>query len=127
MDFKILSHASKGNPIFRGTFIKYYRMKNLLFCLLFFVSLATSFGQVVKEPKSLNEDWSKPYEPFRIAGNVYYVGTYDLACYLITTSAGHILINTGLAESASMIKANIETLGFKFSDIKILLTTQAHW
>jgi metallo-beta-lactamase class B len=76
---------------------------------------------------SQNPEWTKPYEPFRIAGNLYYVGTYDLACYLITTSDGNILINTGLAESASMIRGNIETLGFKFSDIKILLNTQAHF
>lgn len=71
--------------------------------------------------------WSKPYEPFRIAGNIYYVGTYDLACYLITTPEGHILINSGLAESAAMIRKSVERLGFKFSDIKILLTTQAHY
>lgn len=67
------------------------------------------------------------YKPFRIVGNLYYVGTYDLACYLITTSKGHILINTGLAESVSMIKSNVELLGFKFSDIKILLATHGHF
>ena len=67
------------------------------------------------------------YKPFRIVGNLYYVGTYDLACYLITTSKGHILINTGLAESVNMIKSNVESLGFKFSDIKILLATHAHF
>ena len=94
----------------------------------FFLLLLTLITQAqVKEPQSFNEDWSKPYEPFRIVGNVYYVGTYDLACYLITTSNGHILINTGLAASASLIEKNVKTLGFKFSDIKILLTTQAHW
>jgi len=71
--------------------------------------------------------WSKDYEPFRIAGNLYYVGTYDLGCYLIATQKGHILINTGLEESVPMIRSHIETLGFKFSDIKILLTTQAHY
>ncbi|MBO9204398.1 MULTISPECIES: subclass B3 metallo-beta-lactamase [Niastella] len=74
-----------------------------------------------------SEEWSKPTEPFRIAGNLYYVGTYDLGCYLIATPKGHILINTGLAESVPMIKKNMEQLGFKFSDIKILLTTQAHF
>jgi len=74
-----------------------------------------------------NEDWAKPAEPFRIAGNLYYVGTYDLGCYLIATPKGNILINTGLAESVPQIKKNIEQLGFKFSDIKILLTTQAHF
>ncbi len=74
-----------------------------------------------------NKEWSKPTEPFRIAGNLYYVGTYDLGCYLIATPKGHILINTGLAESVPMIKKNIEQLGLKYSDIKILLTTQAHF
>lgn len=73
------------------------------------------------------KEWSDSSEPFRIAGNLYYVGTYDLGCYLITTPKGHILINTGLAASVPMIKKNIEQVGFKFSDIKILLTTQAHF
>ncbi|HEY3403154.1 MAG TPA: subclass B3 metallo-beta-lactamase [Ohtaekwangia sp.] len=71
--------------------------------------------------------WSRPYAPFQVAGNVYYVGTYDLACYLIVTPDGHALINTGLEESVSLIQKNIETLGFNFKDIKILLTTQGHF
>lgn len=83
--------------------------------------------QKAVEPPNLSRDWSRPYEPYRIVGNLYYVGTYDLACYLIVTPKGNILINTGLAASTPMIKANIETLGFKMSDIKILLTTQAHY
>ncbi|MEP7375834.1 MAG: subclass B3 metallo-beta-lactamase [Chitinophagaceae bacterium] len=89
----------------------------------------TSFpltAQKVKEPKT-TEEWTAPYQPFRIAGNLYYVGTYDLACYLIVTTQGNILINTGLAASAAQIKANIETLGFRWADTKILLTTQAHF
>ncbi|HEX7756235.1 MAG TPA: subclass B3 metallo-beta-lactamase [Niabella sp.] len=72
-------------------------------------------------------EWSKPYPPFRIAGNLYYVGTYDLACYLITTGKGNILINTGLSGSLPVIQKNIETLGFKWTDLKILLTTQVHF
>lgn len=75
----------------------------------------------------VNPEWVKPYEPFRIAGNLYYVGTYDLASYFITTPEGHILINTGLAESAATIRKSVESLGFKFSDIKILLATHAHY
>ncbi|MBN8673519.1 MAG: subclass B3 metallo-beta-lactamase [Chitinophagales bacterium] len=78
------------------------------------------------EPKG-NPGWSKPYRPFRIAANLYYVGTYDLACYLITTPQGYILINTGLAASVTQIKENIKALGLKYADIKILLTTQAHY
>lgn len=83
-------------------------------------------AQDVKEPKTTKE-WEAAYPPFRIVGNLYYVGTYDLACYLITTSKGNILINTGLAGSLSQITNNIETLGFRVADTKILLTTQAHY
>lgn len=71
--------------------------------------------------------WVTPYEPFRIVGNLYYVGTYDLACYLITTPQGHILINTGLSGSVPMIRKSIESLGFRYDDVAILLTTQAHF
>jgi metallo-beta-lactamase class B len=84
-------------------------------------------AQKVQEPAVTNAEWSKPYQPFRIAGNLYYVGTYDLGCYLIATPQGNILINTGLAASAPQIKKNIETSGFQFADTKILLTTQAHY
>lgn len=91
-----------------------------------FVSISAS-AQKVTEPGNTPPEWSKPFQPFRIVGNLYYVGTYDLACYLITTTQGNILINTGLAASAPLIKANVEALGFKFKDIKILLTMQAHY
>ncbi|CAG5019022.1 hypothetical protein DYBT9275_06132 [Dyadobacter sp. CECT 9275] len=73
------------------------------------------------------DEWIKDYPPFRIAGNLYYVGTDDLASYLVTTKEGHLLINTGLEESVGQLKKNVETLGFKFSDIRILLATHAHY
>jgi len=91
------------------------------------LNIPCSHAQKLIPPPLLQANWSEDYEPFRIAGNLYYVGTYDLGCFLITTSKGNILINTGLAESVPMIKAHIETLGFKFADLKILLTTQAHF
>jgi metallo-beta-lactamase class B len=102
-------------------------LKTIAFTFVITLTASIATAQKVKEPAITNADWAKPYEPFRIAGNLYYVGTYDLACYLITTSKGNILINTGLASSDVQIKKNIETLGFKFNDIKILLTTQAHY
>jgi metallo-beta-lactamase class B len=74
-----------------------------------------------------NPNYVKPFEPFRVVGNLYYVGTYDLAVYLITTPEGGILINTGVNDSVSGIRANIEKLGFKFNDIKLLLATHGHW
>lgn len=84
-------------------------------------------AQVVNEPKNHPKEWSQPYEPFRIAGNLYYVGTYDLASYLIVTDKGNILINTGLADSLPIIKNNIKKLGFQYQNIKVLLLTQAHY
>lgn len=86
-----------------------------------------AIAQKVVEPTISNKDWIKPYQPFCIAGNLYYVGTYELASYLITTPKGHILINTGTAQSAEIIRKNVEALGFKFGDIKILLTSQVHF
>ena len=92
-------------------------------CLISFHASA----QKINEPQNAPTSWSQPYPPFRVVGNVYYVGTYDLACYLIVTPKGNILINTGLAASASVIKENMEAVGFSFADTKILLTTQAHY
>jgi metallo-beta-lactamase class B len=74
-----------------------------------------------------NPDWTRPFPPFRIIGNVYWVGSYDLATYLITTPQGNILINTGVGETAKQIKASVEQLGFKLSDTKILTATHGHW
>lgn len=71
--------------------------------------------------------WNKPAEPFRIVGPIYYVGTYDLASYLITTPAGHFLMDTGLESNAAQLQASIEKLGFAVRDIRILLNTQAHF
>lgn len=94
---------------------------------VFTLAILSVSAQQVNEPSSTPAEWSRSFQPFRIAGNLYYVGTYDLACYLVTSKKGHILINTGLASSAEQIKRNIKSLGFKFTDIKILLTTQAHY
>lgn len=101
--------------------------KKILLAAAIAAAAFSANAQKVKEPKAWNDEWNKPYQPFRIAGNLYYVGTYDLACYLITTSEGNILINTGLAASGKQIKKNIKALGFKLSDTKILLNTQAHY
>ena len=89
----------------------------------FFVFLALAaagFGQQ-------NPEWTKPFPPFKILGNIYWVGTYDLSTYLITTPQGNILINSGLAETVPLIKTGVEQLGFKMSDTKILLATHGHF
>ena len=71
-------------------------------------------------------DGDKPFPPFRIADNLYFVGTGWLGNYLVTTPQGHILINADFVESVPLIRASVEQLGFKFSDIRILLLSHAH-
>src|SRR6187200_254907 len=72
-------------------------------------------------------DWLEPFPPFRIAGNLYYVGSRGLASYLVTTPQGHILINSDLEANVPMIRDSVEKLGFKYTDIRILLISHAHW
>ena len=72
-------------------------------------------------------DWTNPFPPYRIIGNIYYVGSQGLASYLIATPQGNILINSNLEKSVPMIRESVEKLGFKFSDAKILLISHAHW
>ncbi len=87
------------------------------------LTLAFACGAVAQD----NPDWTTPHKPFRVIGNVYYVGGKDLASYLITTSQGDILINSSLTSSVPLIKKNVEALGFHFTDVKILLISHAHW
>jgi metallo-beta-lactamase class B len=68
-----------------------------------------------------------PVEPFRIAGNIYYVGSNDLTSYLIVTKKGSILIDSGMKEMVPQVKTNVQKLGFKLSDIKIILNSHAHF
>lgn len=71
--------------------------------------------------------WTRPFPPFHIAGNLYYVGSEELAAYLIVTPKGNILINSNLQSSPPLIKQSVEALGFHFSDVKILLISHAHF
>jgi metallo-beta-lactamase class B len=94
-------------------------MKRMLLALL----LATSaFAQ--KDP--LSRSWNQPVEPFRIAGNLYYVGASEITSFLITTPQGHVVIDGGFEETAPMILANIRRLGFRVEDVRILLNSHAH-
>jgi metallo-beta-lactamase class B len=70
---------------------------------------------------------NQPVEPFKIIGNIYYVGASDITSYLITTPRGHILIDSGFEETVPQIKANVAKLGFKLEDVKILLINHAHY
>src|SRR4051812_46838570 len=98
-----------------------------MFCRVVFpfvLLLAAPAGSVLAQG---NADWTEAFPPFRIAGNLYYVGSKGLANYLITTPQGHILINSDLEANVPLIQASVEKLGFKFKDIKILLISHAHW
>jgi arylsulfatase len=70
--------------------------------------------------------WFEPFPAHRVIANVYHVGSKDLASYLITTPEGHILINSGFEQTVPLIRAGVESLGFKMGDIKILLASHAH-
>lgn len=86
-------------------------------------------------PAQFSQEWyqqfrgsySAPVEPFRIVGNIHYVGGANIASYLITTPQGHILIDTGMKEMHEVIKNSVAKLGFKTSDIKIMLSSHAHF
>jgi metallo-beta-lactamase class B len=69
---------------------------------------------------------NKPVPPFRIAGNLYYVGAIEVASFLITTPQGDILLDGGFVETAPQIEQNVSQLGFKIEDVKILLNSHAH-
>lgn len=71
-------------------------------------------------------DWHEPFPAHKVVGNVYYVGSKDLATYLITTADGHILINSGFERTVPLIQKSVESLGFKMTDVKILLASHAH-
>jgi len=74
-----------------------------------------------------HSDWTTPIAPFKISGELYYVGSRDLGAYLVHTPQGNILINANLESSPALIKASVEKLGFKWADTKILLSSQAHY
>jgi metallo-beta-lactamase class B len=82
---------------------------------------------LVTNNTTAQNDWTEPFPAFRIAGNLYYVGSKGLASYLVTTPQGHILINSDLEANVPLLRTSVESLGFKFSDIKILLISHAHW
>jgi metallo-beta-lactamase class B len=99
-------------------------MKSRLFLIaavLFFA--VTAFAQ----KDETDRKWNTPIEPFKIVGNVYYVGAAEITSFLITTPAGHILLDGGYAETAPQIVENIKKLGFQVGDVKILLNSQSHY
>jgi metallo-beta-lactamase class B len=92
-------------------------MRRALFWFLAVAAIALAQG---------NPDWHAEFPAFRVAGNLYYVGTADLAVYLINTPGGNILINSDFKQDLPAIKKSIEQLGFKYGDTKIILISHAH-
>ena len=90
---------------------------------LVLVAIGTANGQA----DGTSREWNKPIPPFRIAGNLYYVGAIEITSYLITTPQGHFLLDGGFVETAPQIERNIAQLGFKLSDVKYLLNSHAHY
>ncbi|MCY3843006.1 MAG: subclass B3 metallo-beta-lactamase [Acidobacteria bacterium] len=90
--------------------------------------VACCLASVIAAPlDAQREAWTEPFPGHRVIGNLYAVGTYDLAVFLVTSDEGHFLINTGLEDSTPLIRANIESLGFRLEDVRVLLQMQAHW
>jgi metallo-beta-lactamase class B len=98
------------------------RRRLLVLALLLVVAALT--GPVRAQGRS---DWLTPFPAFTIAGNLHYVGSAGLASYLVTTPEGHVLLNPSLEANVPLIRRSVEDLGFKFSDIKVLLISHAHW
>ncbi len=95
----------------------------ILTVFLILISAISNCAQQNENDRKMNQ----PVEPFRIIGNIYYVGASDVTSYLITTPEGHILIDAGFEETVPQIKANVARLGFKLEDIKILLINHEHY
>nr|AIA11603.1 SubclassB3_beta_lactamase [uncultured bacterium] len=89
--------------------------------LLFLPSIAKA------QADETSRSWNRPVEPFRIIGNIYYVGATEVSSFLITTPEGHILLDSGFAETVPLIQANLKKLGFKIEDVKILINSHAHY
>ena len=100
--------------------MKYIGGMLMLFTLIVFA------GHAPWQQAPPQNDWTEPFPAFRITDNLYYVGSRGLANYLITTSQGHILINSDYEANVPLIRSSVESLGFKFTDIKILLISHMH-
>jgi metallo-beta-lactamase class B len=90
-------------------------------------ALAATAMALTATPAMAQANWNRPAEPFHVIDNVWYVGTDGLSAFLFTTPEGHILLDGATPEGAPIIEANIAKLGFKLSDVKILLNSHAHF
>jgi metallo-beta-lactamase class B len=95
---------------------------------LLLLSLALSLPVSIRaQSDAVSRSWNRPVKPFRIIGNVYYVGASEVSSFLITTPQGHILLDSGFAETVPQIRENVKQLGFKLEDVKLLINSHAHY
>lgn len=100
-------------------------MKASIASPLLVLVLCVSLAQAQRDPTA--REWNKPTEPFRIIGNVYYVGSEGISVFLITSDEGHILIDGGFEETAPQVIANIKKLGFDIAHVRIILSSHSHY
>jgi metallo-beta-lactamase class B len=105
-----------------SVWLKSVVLRTIVTLACFFVAIESLFAQADEK----NRSWNKPVAPFRIAGNLYYIGAIEITSYLITTPEGHFLVDGGFVETAPQIERNITELGFKLTDVKFLLNSHAH-
>jgi metallo-beta-lactamase class B len=89
--------------------------------------VATAVSAALAQSPGYDPAWNKPASPHKVIANIYFVGTNELASFLLTTSSGHILIDPGFDESVPLVRNAIRSLGFKYEDVRLLLNTQAHF
>jgi len=99
-------------------------MRTITLVLLLGVLVVMPMAQQTSNERSA---WNRPFEPFHLIGNIYYVGAAGVSAFLIVTPAGSILLDGGLPETASQIAGNITMLGFRLTDVKYLLNSHAHF
>ncbi len=99
------------------------RFKHILLIAILLMSVAPLLAQDAAERIA----WNRPIKPFRVAGNIYYVGVTGVSSFLITSAQGHILLDSGLPETVPFIERNVKQLGFRMADVKVLINGHAHF
>ena len=92
-----------------------------------FAALAVVAALATPTLAQIPTNWTAPFAPFRVIGNIYYVGSAGLSAWIIKTPKGLILLDVGVPANADMVEQNIQTLGFHLNDVKILLNSHAHF
>jgi metallo-beta-lactamase class B len=102
-------------------------IRQALMILAVALALSVSAASITTTTRAANSEDRAAFPAYRVIGDVYFIGSKDLGIFLVTTPQGHILVNAGMPDSVPMIQANVQSLGFRFQDIKILLISHAHF